>query len=233
MIHKGEKPFQCEICKKQFREKSNYNYHLKKHDNLLNKKKEKNSNDSYISKAKTIRKQSDNFTTTKSNTNNSFEKISEDEIFDNAKGQKNQSFCINQQCNINNNNINILDLDNKKNQNTTKSFDFGNKEDIKIFDEKHINCNINTNFNNNPFLKDYSHCFQSKNLFNEEFDISKEKENYFNNIDDLSFSKEGYNNFSLDNDLNLELNSKEFNDNFFSSDIKFNFENTFLKDIIN
>jgi len=70
-------------------------------------------------------------------------------------------------------------------------------------------------------------------LFNEEFDISKEKENYFNNIDDLSFSKEGYNNFSLDNDLNLELNSKEFNDNFFSSDIKLNFESTFLKDIIN
>ena len=70
-------------------------------------------------------------------------------------------------------------------------------------------------------------------MFNEEFDISKEKENYFNNIDDLSFSKEGYNNFSLDNDLNLELNSKEFNDNFFSSDIKLNFESTFLKDIIN
>jgi len=205
---------------------------MKKHDNLLNKKKEKHSNDSSISKVKAFHKQSDNFNTTKSNSNNSFEKTSEGEIFDNAKGQKNQSFCINQQSNINNN-IDILDLDNKKNQNITKSFDFGNKEDIKIFDEKHINYNINDNFNKNPFLKDYSHCFQSKNLFNDEFEISKEKENYFKYIDDLSFSKEGYNNFSLDNDLNLELNSKEFNDNFFSSNIKLNFESTFLKDIIN
>lgn len=31
MIHKGLKPFQCNICQKQFREKSNFNFHLKKH----------------------------------------------------------------------------------------------------------------------------------------------------------------------------------------------------------
>jgi hypothetical protein len=31
LIHKGLKPFQCNICQKQFREKSNFNFHLKKH----------------------------------------------------------------------------------------------------------------------------------------------------------------------------------------------------------
>ena len=31
MIHKGERPFECNFCKKKFREKSNYNYHMKKH----------------------------------------------------------------------------------------------------------------------------------------------------------------------------------------------------------
>ena len=64
-------PFQCEICKKQFREKSNYNYHLKKHDNLSAiKNKEKNKNDFCKYKFKRIHKSSDNFNTTKSNSNN-------------------------------------------------------------------------------------------------------------------------------------------------------------------
>jgi hypothetical protein len=40
MIHKGEMPFQCKICQKKFREKSNLNYHIKKHNsNEINKKK--------------------------------------------------------------------------------------------------------------------------------------------------------------------------------------------------
>ena len=37
MIHKGEKPFECNICKKKFREKSNYNYHMKKHNPKIDK----------------------------------------------------------------------------------------------------------------------------------------------------------------------------------------------------
>ena len=234
MIHKGEKPFQCEICKKQFREKSNYNYHLKKHDNLsAKKKKEKNKNDFCRYKFKRIHKNSDNFNTTKSNSNNSIEKISEDEIFDNSNiGQKNQSFCINLQSNINNKIQNIQN----QNQNTTKSIDLCNKEDIKIF--ANINCNINTNDNINPFLIEYSHCFQGKNLFNEESEISniireKEKERYFDNINDLSISNEGYINYSLDNDISCKLNLKEFSNNLYPNDIKFNLETTLLKDILN
>ena len=31
MIHKGQKPYECDICQKRFREKSNYNFHMKKH----------------------------------------------------------------------------------------------------------------------------------------------------------------------------------------------------------
>ena len=38
MIHKGERPFQCNICQKKFREKSNYNFHIKKHFKKLNQK---------------------------------------------------------------------------------------------------------------------------------------------------------------------------------------------------
>jgi len=39
MIHKGLKPFQCNICKKEFREKSNFNFHLKKHHKKSEKSK--------------------------------------------------------------------------------------------------------------------------------------------------------------------------------------------------
>ena len=31
MIHKGEQPFECDICHKKFRIKSNYNFHMKSH----------------------------------------------------------------------------------------------------------------------------------------------------------------------------------------------------------
>ena len=93
MIHKGEKPFQCEICKKQFREKSNYNYHLKKHDNLSAiKNKEKNKNVFCKYEFKRIHKGSDNFNTTKSNSNNSIEskksKKSKNKISHNEKRKK-------------------------------------------------------------------------------------------------------------------------------------------------
>ena len=120
------------------------------------------------------------------------------------------------------------DLNNIKNQNTTRSFDLNNKEDIKIFDN--INCNIKTNDNIDPFLLEYSHCFKGKNLLNEESEI---KERYFDNINDLSISNEEYINFNSDNNINLKINSKEFNNNLYLNDIKFNFETSFLKNILN
>ena len=123
---------------------------------------------------------------------------------------------------------NVQDLNNIKNQNTTRSFDLNNKEDIKIFDN--INCNIKTNDNIDPFLLEYSHCFKGKNLLNEESEI---KERYFDNINDLSISNEEYINFNSDNNINLKNNSKEFSNNLYLNDIKFNFETSFLKNILN
>lgn len=61
MIHKGEKPFECIVCKKKFREKSNFNYHMKKHmikteenlekdDEIISKKQIFNINDLVMEK---------------------------------------------------------------------------------------------------------------------------------------------------------------------------------------
>jgi uncharacterized Zn-finger protein len=58
MIHKGEMPFQCNICQKKFRERSNLNFHIKKHKNkeiikkiiFKNVKKHKNNKRNLIKK---------------------------------------------------------------------------------------------------------------------------------------------------------------------------------------
>lgn len=89
MIHKGERPFECNFCKQKFREKSNYNYHMKKHfskdQNILNNvnntnKKinnkidlviEKNINNFYIKKIKQNKKSMDNNSTLNNSDKNS------------------------------------------------------------------------------------------------------------------------------------------------------------------
>ena len=44
MIHKGQKPYECDICQKRFRVRSNLNFHIKKHKNneIIKKKMFKN-----------------------------------------------------------------------------------------------------------------------------------------------------------------------------------------------
>lgn len=106
MIHKGERPFECNFCKQKFREKSNYNYHMKKHiskdQNILNnvnntnkkinnKKNllviEKNINNFYIKKIKQNKKSMDNNSTLNNSDKNSISindnKILEDKIINN------------------------------------------------------------------------------------------------------------------------------------------------------
>ena len=141
MIHKGEKPFECIICTKKFREKANYNFHMKKHiikneensnkikisqfdlKNDLNKVFNKNHflidkkiNDFNIKVAKEEKKSFDNNSTnniSKENTiNNNDNIIIENKIYFPKKEINLNSEIFNEMNNININ-INMIKFNNK------------------------------------------------------------------------------------------------------------------------
>ena len=256
MIHKGEKPFECEICNKRFREKSNYNFHMKKHKEILNKNNKENNNKNMTNNIpvmdtninsfcldknnKDTRKSSDINNSTQSNTNNSFEKLLEEDKNDNLFGIKDST--IFKLLNINNNNSLDFNVNNMKNPIIiNEPSDFLKDSFFKNMDEPSINHELNLKknegifsfTNTEPLNKNNYQIKKEEELYNikEEKEITNEI-NYLNS-NDLSFFNDDSENLSINEALNQKLNLKEFNNNLFSCDFNLNFETKLLKQNFN
>mgnify|MGYP002622190870 FL=1 len=225
MIHKGEKPFECEICNKRFREKSNYNFHMKKHKDILNKNNKDNNKD--------MRKLSDINNSTQSNSNSSFEKLLEEDKNDNIFGIKDASIfqLLNQ-----NNNSNDFNINNMKNQIIiNERSDIIKDSFFKNIEEPSINHELNLNNNENIFSFVNVEPLNKNNQIKKEEEFYKVKQeieitNEINciNSNDVSVFNDDSENLSMENVLNQKLNFKTFNNNIFS-DFNLNFETMFLK----
>ena len=229
MIHKGEKPFECEICNKRFREKSNYNFHMKKHKEILNKNNKENNNKNMTNNIpvmdtninsfcldknnKDIRKSSDINNSTQSNTNNSFEKLLEEDKNDNLFGIKDST--IFKLLNINNNNSIDFNMNNMKNPIIiNEPSDFLKDSFFKNMDEPSINHELNLKknegifsfTNTEPLNKNNYQIKKEEELYNikEEKEITNEI-NYLNS-NDLSFFNDDSENLSINEALNQKLN---------------------------
>ena len=178
MIHNNLVPFQCSICQKRFREKSNFNFHLKKHrpkfkrtynrinngklvnfnkKNYYNKNDlimEKNVNDLYISDNKKYNNLID-YNLTKIN-NNTFINNNESYLKDKNSLNKvirNTSKIIFKckQYNINNCSNNLDEQNNYFNNfsNPFINLDNNNNDNLILNLEKDFNYNENYTFSNN------------------------------------------------------------------------------------
>jgi len=225
MIHKGEKPFECEICNKRFREKSNYNFHMKKHKDILNKNNEDNNKD--------MRKLSDINNSTQSNSNSSFEKLLEENKNDNIFGIKDASIfqLLNQ-----NNNSNDFNINNMKNQIIiNERSDIIKDSFFKNIEEPSINHELNLNNNENIFsfvnvepLNKNNQIKKEEEFYNVKQEIEITNEINCINSNDVSVFNDDSENLSMENVLNQKLNFKTFNNNIFS-DFNLNFETMFWK----
>ena len=225
MIHKGEKPFECEICNKRFREKSNYNFHMKKHKDILNKNNKDNNKD--------MRKLSDINNSTQSNSNSSFEKLLEEDKNDNIFGIKDASIfqLLNQ-----NNNSNDFNINNMKNQIIiNERSDIIKDSFFKNIEEPSINHELNLKNNENIFsfvnvepLNKNNQIKKEEEFYNVKQEIEITNEINCINSNDVSVFNDDSENLSMENVLNQKLNFKTFNNNIFS-DFNLNFETMFWK----
>ena len=172
MIHKGEKPFQCNLCNKKFREKSNYNFHVKKHYLKLNKKEKQNKF---------------NFKKDDKIMSNNINNLG---IFQNISPYKSPE--INNNTNITNNNEN--DFNNYL-------FELNNNDNLinKIKESMLKLSNINNKNLNNQFNNNYQFLNQFSNKSNNKF-YNFEKEEELNLPDDLII-KDEMNNLNNKNSL--------------------------------
>ena len=256
MIHKGEKPFQCEICSKRFREKSNYNFHMKKHLTKSNKKNE--SKQKLEKKDSVMDNNINNFCNiyenknhnlsnlsncTESISNNSFEiinKLSEDIKNDNIINPKTKSvFQIKKQINKNSNNDRL-----KCPYLCICSNDYiinYNEDDLKSLDEQSLKYDLNNDLNDNILLKlDYTPLDKKDNPLNEISEISssnakeekgeeeeEEKKNE-QNFDIISIVNGNCDHLYINNAINNKINLTDFNNNFSESYFPLNFASMFL-----
>jgi hypothetical protein len=255
MIHKGEKPFQCEICSKKFREKSNYNFHMKKHMAKLNKNKDNKNKHNFEQKDLVMDPNINNFCiyennkhklsdlSNSTNSNISFEiinKSSEDEKNNNVINQKTKTIfqIINQKDkHSNNDNIDCPYL-----------FDCSNEyiincdDDLKSLDEQSLKYGLNSdNIDKKIVLNpDYMPIFKKEDQLNEESEISSssfkeenEEEKDEQNLDDISIVNGICDNIVINNVIGKKINLTVFNNNFCQSYFPLNFESMFSKNNFN
>ena len=219
MIHKGEKPFQCNVCLKKFREKSNFNFHMKKHLSKT-EKKEKNKNHHDYDLNNKIRKNfnendlvmdkginnfciNDNNSTKSNNNENSIgnneKELNLNQAINNINFNQSETLFINIKNNIKQFNNNFKnDEKNKKDTHEIKELELDNESYINSFIPKD-----NFLFNDNGELNTFYNCEGQNKFFNE----------INNNYDELYFNSMDYCNnvlFVQNNNNEYELKHKIF-----------------------
>ena len=229
MIHKGLKPFHCNICKKEFREKSNFNFHLKKHDKKSEKSKfdiGKNNRDC-INKNNSFSKNEINF---KENEiiNKGTEDIKDitllkdqDIIFKNNNLKHSRNDAVNSNSNSNSNKIefNIIknNIDNNEIKNLIKDEDLINLSNIFDQFDHDIICSEKQKkstdensylFNDNTILQKYN-IYEKNNIDNSLNSYNNEDLclNNFTNIYQFGLMTEN-------NNIEFQIKKKINNDTF-------------------